>query len=64
VELVDESGNPVSRDELQAELGQQEQVGGTVVAEPTGQSPVDGEAGERRSKDVRVEEEPPVEAES
>jgi len=64
VELVDESGDPVSRDELQMELGEQEQVGGTVVAEPTGQPPVDGEAGERRSEDVRVEEEPPVEAES
>jgi trigger factor len=62
VELVDESGNPVSRDELQMDLGEQGQVGDTVVAEPAGQSPVDGEARERGSKDVQVEQEPPVEA--
>jgi trigger factor len=64
VELVDEDGSPVSRDDLRMDLGGQEQAGGTVVDESAGESPVDGEAGERRSKDVRVEEELPVEAES
>ena len=63
VELVDEEGSPVSRDDLRMDFGGQEQVGGAAVGESAGKSPAGIEAGERRSKDVRVEEEPRVEAE-
>ncbi|MGD0253986.1 MAG: trigger factor [Acidimicrobiales bacterium] len=63
VELVDEEGSPVSRDDLRMDFGGQEQAGGAAVGESAGKSPAGIEAGERRSKDVRVEEEPRVEAE-
>jgi len=64
VELVDEEGSPVSRDDLRMDLGGQEQTGGAVVDESAGKSPADIEAGERRSKDVPVEDEPRVETRS
>jgi trigger factor len=63
VELVDEQGSPVSRDDLRMEFGEQEQTAAAVVGESAGKSPADIESGERRSKEVQVEEEPLVEAE-
>jgi trigger factor len=63
VELVDEQGSPVSRDDLRMEFGEQEQTAAAVVGESAGKSPAGVESGERRSKEVQVEEGPLVEAE-
>jgi trigger factor len=63
VELVDEQGSPVSRDDLRMDFGEQEQTAVAVVGESAGKSPAGIESGERRSKEVQVEEEPLVEAE-
>jgi len=64
VELLDEDGNPVSRDDLKMEVPGEENIRTADGADASGESPVDGEAGERGSEDVRVEDEQPVEAES
>ena len=68
VELVDEDGNPVSRDDLQMNVGGKEEPSGAVGGRVTGESPVnddaDDDAGKRGSEGVRVEEEVPAEAES
>jgi len=57
VELLDEDGNPVSRDDLRTQVGGSE-PGGTPAVDAAGESPTEDEAGERGSKDVQVEDQP------
>lgn len=55
VELLDEDGNQVSRDDLQMQVGGSE-PGGTPAVDEAGASPTEDEAGERGSEDVQTED--------
>jgi trigger factor len=61
VELVDENGKEVSRDDLRMDVGGHVQTGGAVVDEAAGESSEDDEAGGRGSNDVGVEDQTPHE---